>query len=62
MDTRTGDIYQSLQAAPHSAVRYLMPMAVAPTAAQLRKGKVGRNDRCPCGSGKKFKACCLRRE
>jgi SEC-C motif-containing protein len=19
----------------------------------------GRNDRCPCGSGKKFKACCL---
>ncbi len=22
--------------------------------------KVGRNDRCPCGSGKKFKNCCLR--
>ena len=21
--------------------------------------KVGRNDPCPCGSGKKFKACCL---
>ncbi len=20
--------------------------------------KVGRNDPCPCGSGKKFKACC----
>jgi uncharacterized protein len=20
--------------------------------------KVGRNDRCPCGSGKKFKQCC----
>lgn len=20
--------------------------------------KVGRNDRCPCGSGKKFKHCC----
>lgn len=20
--------------------------------------KVGRNERCPCGSGKKFKACC----
>ena len=20
--------------------------------------KVGRNDACPCGSGKKFKACC----
>lgn len=21
--------------------------------------KVGRNDPCPCGSGKKYKACCL---
>jgi len=24
--------------------------------------KVGRNDPCPCGSGKKFKKCCLRKE
>ncbi|MEQ5834498.1 YchJ family protein [Marinobacter sp. NFXS9] len=23
--------------------------------------KPGRNDRCPCGSGRKFKACCLNR-
>jgi tetratricopeptide (TPR) repeat protein len=23
--------------------------------------KPGRNDRCPCGSGKKFKSCCLTR-
>jgi SEC-C motif len=23
-------------------------------------GKIGRNDPCPCGSGKKFKKCCLR--
>lgn len=22
-------------------------------------GKVGRNERCPCGSGKKFKQCCI---
>ncbi len=26
---------------------------------KLRQGKVGRNDVCPCGSGKKFKKCCL---
>jgi hypothetical protein len=26
-----------------------------------RKQKVGRNDPCPCGSGKKFKKCCGRR-
>jgi uncharacterized protein len=24
----------------------------------LRSTKVGRNDPCPCGSGKKFKKCC----
>lgn len=26
------------------------------------KGKVGRNDPCPCGSGKKYKNCCLKKE
>lgn len=23
---------------------------------------VGRNDDCPCGSGRKFKQCCIRKE
>ncbi|MCJ8297265.1 MAG: SEC-C domain-containing protein [Colwellia sp.] len=23
------------------------------------KGKIGRNDQCPCGSGKKYKKCCI---
>ena len=27
-----------------------------------RREKTGRNDPCPCGSGKKFKHCCLRSE
>ena len=26
------------------------------------KWKVGRNDPCPCGSGKKYKKCCGRLE
>jgi hypothetical protein len=26
------------------------------------KQKVGRNDPCPCGSGKKFKNCCMRKQ
>ena len=26
-----------------------------------RKKRVGRNSKCPCGSGKKFKRCCLRK-
>jgi uncharacterized protein YchJ len=25
-------------------------------------GKVGRNEPCPCGSGKKYKKCCLIKE
>ncbi|MEE0874530.1 MAG: SEC-C metal-binding domain-containing protein [Ruminococcus sp.] len=29
----------------------------------MRKGKkIGRNDPCPCGSGKKYKKCCGRDE
>ena len=24
--------------------------------------KIGRNDPCPCGSGKKYKKCCLRKD
>jgi preprotein translocase subunit SecA len=24
----------------------------------VKADKVGRNDPCPCGSGKKYKACC----
>ena len=28
--------------------------------AKRKTDKVGRNDPCPCGSGKKFKACCLK--
>jgi len=27
--------------------------------ARRDENKVGRNDPCPCGSGKKYKKCCL---
>ncbi|MGI1663140.1 sulfotransferase [Palleronia sp. KMU-117] len=30
-------------------------------AGQASAAKAGRNDPCPCGSGKKYKACCLRK-
>jgi len=35
--------------------RSLKPAASAITAP---RAKVGRNDPCPCGSGKKYKKCC----
>jgi uncharacterized protein len=36
----------------------LTPAAALQPSANMSKG-VGRNDPCPCGSGKKFKKCCL---
>lgn len=35
-------------------------MQITPTPVQMRRTPptVGRNDPCPCGSGKKFKKCC----
>jgi len=29
---------------------------------QTKKRKIGRNDPCPCGSGKKYKKCCLQKD
>lgn len=26
---------------------------------KIKEHKIGRNDKCPCGSGKKYKNCCL---
>ena len=36
-------------------------MRNSPTGEQMKRTppKVGRNELCPCGSGKKFKKCCL---
>jgi preprotein translocase subunit SecA len=38
----------------------IQPAAVKKPAAPQSGGKVGRNDPCPCGSGKKYKQCCGR--
>jgi uncharacterized protein YecA (UPF0149 family) len=32
--------------------------ALSPSSAPVRSNKVGRNDPCPCGSGRKYKRCC----
>ena len=36
----------------------IIPSRVAPKPVHLSGPKVGRNDPCPCGSGKKYKKCC----
>jgi preprotein translocase subunit SecA len=55
--------------APKSQVQMQQEAAIAASQQTDRKHepvrnvgkKVGRNDPCPCGSGKKFKACCMRK-
>ncbi len=44
---------------PGSAPRQQVPSAR--TAADRRRAETGRNDPCPCGSGRKYKNCCLGR-
>ncbi|MCP4508291.1 MAG: SEC-C domain-containing protein, partial [Fuerstiella sp.] len=34
------------------------PMQTSTGSVAQRSPKVGRNDPCPCGSGKKYKKCC----
>jgi uncharacterized protein YecA (UPF0149 family) len=58
MDVRTGKIYESRQDASPDAQEHLKEMVIKPTTVQRNKMRVGRNDKCPCGSGKKFKKCC----
>jgi len=67
MDDRNGYIYKDsdLKKLTDTELAALKPhlklMEVAPTERQQRRvpPRVGRNEPCPCGSGKKFKKCCL---
>jgi hypothetical protein len=67
-------IYIALQVAPpaqppiqvtvnqvieQTLVTTTVPPKPTTQAAKAKKTKVGRNERCPCGSGKKYKRCCI---
>ena len=71
MNTNDGRIYSpdSLKKMKESWIestaefeKRFKPMVIAPTPRQLARKppKVGHNEPCPCGSGRKFKRCCLR--
>ncbi|NLF07778.1 MAG: preprotein translocase subunit SecA, partial [Pirellulaceae bacterium] len=51
-----GEIAQQQQAAIEGTEVDHKPQPI-----RRREQRVGRNDPCPCGSGKKFKACCMRK-
>ena len=60
MKARGIDPFAKLAEKPKSPSRaQTLPEAVEPV--RLDRPKVGRNDPCPCGSGKKFKKCCARK-
>ncbi|EMD0831038.1 SEC-C domain-containing protein [Morganella morganii] len=40
-------------------VQRISANAVRPAPVRREAGLTGRNDPCPCGSGNKFKKCCL---
>lgn len=44
---------EELRAKAQQAVKNRVPVSLTPS------GKVRKNGPCPCGSGKKFKKCCL---
>jgi preprotein translocase subunit SecA len=47
---------------PTRAYRPGVPSESSASAPARGSEKVGRNDPCPCGSGKKYKQCCMRKE
>jgi len=69
MDTRTGEIGDYNEMRKRIDPKFLMPVDIANLSKanqdRWRKGeldKIGRNHKCPCGSGKRFKRCCMGRE
>jgi len=61
MDKRSGEIKteEQVNMLKLAEKKFMQEMKLAPTEKQLKRGKVGRNDPCPCDSGKKFKKCCI---
>ncbi|MGH7149692.1 MAG: SEC-C metal-binding domain-containing protein, partial [Planctomycetota bacterium] len=51
------DLYQRTRAAQAQATAATAPREAPPSARAPERGP-GRNDPCPCGSGKKYKKCC----
>ena len=58
MNIRDGEI-RTLELICENEKTNWREMVIPPTQAQRVRRRVGRNAPCPCGSGKKFKQCCL---
>ena len=63
MDTRTGAIIppermEEMEKELGAVPSHIKPINSKLSMAQMMRGKIGRNEPCGCGSGKKFKKCC----
>jgi preprotein translocase subunit SecA len=56
--TAWADVQESRGALPDEMTRSAAPATPRPAPRTASGEKVGRNDPCPCGSGKKYKKCC----
>jgi uncharacterized protein YecA (UPF0149 family) len=50
---------RSSPATPPKPSAFDLPPLSQPLSILGKTAEAGRNDKCPCGSGKKFKKCCL---
>lgn len=58
MNTNTGRVVYLDQVIKRYADGPVKPIVLPLTRRQHARMKIGRNDPCPCASGKKFKRCC----
>lgn len=60
--TSTGDFNKTMDEAMPKLDEKTMQRLIAyqNRKPSVREYKIGRNDPCPCGSGKKYKNCCLK--
>jgi uncharacterized protein YecA (UPF0149 family) len=57
MPKKTSKADAGAAAAPAATAAAPANLDASPDAARTRLGAVGRNDECPCNSGKKYKKC-----
>ena len=57
MGARLRSLVPGVSSAPADSAAALQAPMIGRTIRRVAP-KVGRNDSCPCGSGKKFKKCC----
>ena len=68
MKRHSGQLAYRLKGLTNDQLRQVWMSSTVPLCEQLglnakdKSKKVGRNDPCPCGSGKKYKKCCIAKE